>query len=167
MKILYLHGLESRLSPEKREVLEKYGEVVAPDVDYHQDPKAIENLLKKYAGLNIDAVVGSSMGGFAGYHISNRLDRPALLFNPALKRRSVKQEIPLRISASTKLKQIIIGEKDEVVKPSETLEFISSELDRGSEYYIHLRRDMEHRTPVEIFEEELDSFFAKIRNRQQ
>lgn len=167
MKILYLHGLESKLSPEKREILEKYGEVVAPDVDYYQDPKAIENLLKKYAGLNIDAVVGSSMGGFAGYHISNRLDRPALLFNPALKRRSVKQELPAEISASKKLKQIIIGEKDEVVKPAETLEFISSELYRGSEFYIHLRPGMEHRTPVEIFEEELDSFFAKIRNQQQ
>lgn len=163
MNILYLHGLESKLSPEKRNLLEKYGEVYAPDVDYYKDPKAIENILKKYAGLDIDAVVGSSMGGFAGYYISDELDRPALLFNPALKSRSVKQEFPDGGSASKSFKQLVIGARDEVVMPGDTLSFISTKLNVGTEYFFHIRPEMEHRTPVEIFEEELESFFTKLK----
>ncbi len=34
MTILYLHGLESKLSDVKRVVLEKFGTIIAPDMDY-------------------------------------------------------------------------------------------------------------------------------------
>ena len=71
MNILYLHGLESKLSERKRDVLAKYGTVTAPDLDYHNDPDAVLNLIANYKNSKFDVVMGSSMGGFAGYHIAN------------------------------------------------------------------------------------------------
>ena len=48
MTILYLHGLESKLSPEKRELLETYGSVLAPDMDYKANPNMITTLQQEY-----------------------------------------------------------------------------------------------------------------------
>jgi len=44
MNILFLHGLESKLSEPKRAILEVYGTVIAPDIDYKSDPNVIQNL---------------------------------------------------------------------------------------------------------------------------
>ena len=94
MKILYLHGLESKLSQEKRAVLERFGEVLAPHLDYYNNPETIESILNNYEKEGIDVVIGSSIGGFAAYYVSTVLKKPALLFNPALRKRSVEQSIP-------------------------------------------------------------------------
>lgn len=85
MNILYLHGLLGRLNDEKREVLENHGKVFAPDIDYQNDLNTIAHLVKTFAEQEeeINVVIGSSMGGFAGWYVSNSLKRPALLFNPA------------------------------------------------------------------------------------
>src|SRR5690625_3209517 len=66
MNILYLHGLESKLSAEKREILKPYGNIFAPDLDYHKNPNSIESIIKDHETTPIDVVIGSSMGGFAG-----------------------------------------------------------------------------------------------------
>lgn len=162
MNILYLHGLDSKLSPEKREILEKYGKVFAPDLDYYQNPNAIETLLEMYADADINTVIGSSMGGFAAYHVSNALFRPALLFNPALKKRSVPQYIPSENNSHNNLKQIVIGQKDDVVSPADTLSFLSEDLSPVTNIYLHLVPRLGHRIPVELFEEEVESFFSKL-----
>ena len=94
MKILYLHGLESKLGQEKRAILEIFGDVSAPDLDYFNNPEAIESILNTYEKEGIEVVIGSSMGGFAAYYVSTILKKPDLLFNPALRKRSVKQSIP-------------------------------------------------------------------------
>src|SRR5690554_4666971 len=94
MNILYLHGLDSSLNDEKRAILEKYGKVYAPLIDYREDANRVVFLIDEFKDKDIDVVIGSSMGGFAGYYIADALQRPALLFNPALAYRSVRQEIP-------------------------------------------------------------------------
>ena len=162
MNILYLHGLDSKLSQEKRDVLEKYGKVFAPDLDYYNNCNIIEWVLETYSGIDINTIIGSSMGGFAGYHISNVLFRPALLFNPALKRRSVHQELPRDINEYNNLTQIIIGQRDQVVLPSDTLSFLSENFNPVTDIYLRLVPRLEHRIPVELFEEEVDSFFGKL-----
>ena len=53
MNILYLHGLESKLSLPKKEILEKYGTVAAPDMDYFANPKMIEWLINEYKNKEI------------------------------------------------------------------------------------------------------------------
>lgn len=162
MNILYLHGLDSKLSPEKREVLKKFGKVYAPDLDYYKDANAITTILNFYPDVEINTVIGSSMGGFAGYHVANSLFRPALLFNPALKKRSVPQEIPTVSDSWNNLKQIVIGQKDEVVSPQETLSFLSEGFNPVTELYVRLVPQLGHRIPVELFEAEVESFFEKL-----
>ena len=162
MNILYLHGLESKLNEAKRVRLQKYGKVFAPNIDYYNIPNAIEWVLGKYADTKFGAVIGSSMGGFAGYYISNRLDVPALLFNPALKTRTTYQQVPeLNLHASA-FKQLVIGQRDPVVNPPDTLNFLGEHLDRRSALYMHLRPEMEHRVPLDCFEQELKVFFKRI-----
>ena len=164
LNILYLHGLDSKLSPEKRAVLEKFGDVFALDLNYYEDPDAIETILKNSPADGIDAVIGSSMGGFAGYHVSNALDRPALLFNPALARRSVAQNIP-EIATNNSLKQIVLGQVDEVIAPVDTLEYLSGDFNSETDLYLRLVPGLGHNIPVPLFEQEVRSFFEKLRHQ--
>ncbi|GAB2771405.1 YqiA/YcfP family alpha/beta fold hydrolase [Salinimicrobium soli] len=162
MNILYLHGLDSKLSPEKRLVLEKFGKVYAPDLDYYTDENAIQTILNYYPNLEIDVVMGSSMGGFAGYHVANIIDRPALLFNPAVAKRSVKQHIPDFGEKFNKLKHIVIGQIDDVVEPKDTLNFLLSHFNPVTDLHLHLVPELGHNIPVPFFEEEVTSFFSKL-----
>ena len=162
MNILYLHGLDSKLSAEKRGILETYGKVFAPDLDYYQDSNAIETILELYPDVDINTVIGSSMGGFVAYHVSNALFRPALLFNPALRKRSVPQNIPGDNNDYNNLKQIVIGQKDEVVSPADTLSFLSEDFNPVTDVHLHLVPRLGHRIPVKLFEEEVKSFFKKL-----
>ena len=70
MNILYIHGLNGSLSPEKQVFLERYGNVEAPSLDYENNPDSIIWLYNHYKDAKIDVIIGSSMGGFAGYHLS-------------------------------------------------------------------------------------------------
>ena len=164
MNILYLHGLDSKLSDEKKAVLEKFGNVYAPDLNYYEDPDAIETILDYYPDVEINAVIGSSMGGFAGYYVANALDRPALLFNPALVKRSVHQNIPEKKNSYNSLKQIVLGQQDEVVDPADTLKFLSKNFNSVTNFYLHLVPQNGHNIPVPLFEEEVSSFFEKLKN---
>jgi len=48
MNILYLHGLNGSLKPKKRNILEAYGTVFAPSIDYQNNPNAILWLYDSY-----------------------------------------------------------------------------------------------------------------------
>tara|TARA_Y100000815_G_C13243515_1_gene462740 strand:- start:401 stop:913 length:513 start_codon:yes stop_codon:yes gene_type:complete len=162
MNILYLHGLESKLSERKRDVLAKYGTVTAPDLDYPNDPDAVLNLIANYQNSKFDVVMGSSMGGFAGYHIANAFSLPALLFNPALVKRSVPQNIPETEISDSGCRQIVLGGQDTVVNPADTLNYIGKDFGGGLDYHLHLKHNMAHRVPMEVFEEEVESFFQHL-----
>ena len=155
MNILYLHGLDSRLNAEKRSILEKYGTVYSPKIDYKKEKKNIEKLLKDFEDRSISVVIGSSMGGFTGYYLANELQVPALLFNPALAYRSVHQDIPNLVKTKSGFKYLVLGAKDEIVKPKDTLEFIGNSLGMDK-YRIDIRQDLAHRIPVNIFEEKVN-----------
>lgn len=162
MNILYLHGLDSSLNDEKRTILERFGTVFAPTIDYRNNPNTIKQVYEKFKNHDpeINVVIGSSMGGFAGYYISEVLNRPALLFNPALASRSVSQEVPDTIISSLNLKHIILGAKDNVVDPNKTLQFLSKIT--LAEYRIHTLLNLGHRIPVAVFEEAVEEFFSEL-----
>lgn len=162
MNIIYLHGLDSKLSPEKRTILEKFGKVYAPDLNYYEDQTAINTILEYYPGVEIDVVMGSSMGGFAGYHVANILNRPALLFNPALKKRTVIQKIPANQNSYNSLKQIVIGQIDEVVDPRDTLDFLQDDFNSVTHLHLHLVPQLGHNIPIAFFEEEVTSFLNQL-----
>ncbi|MDN6280676.1 MAG: hypothetical protein L0J45_06700 [Psychroflexus sp.] len=162
MNILYLHGLNGSLTQEKREILEAFGQVFAPTIFYEESKTVISDLKSEYANQEIDFVIGSSMGGFAGFHLATAFQKSALLFNPALAGRSVQQEVPLYESSKRSLKHIILGAKDDIVNPSETLAFLSNKLKTNTAYSINYRLDLAHRIPIDIFEEEVEAFFKHL-----
>lgn len=162
MKILYIHGLNGSLSPEKRALLEPYGEVFAPAIDYQSDAHAIASISTAFKAQSISVVIGSSMGGFTGYYVSNIMQCPALLFNPALAQRSVPQTIPEIKNNTSPFKQIVIGTQDDVVNPKQTLKFLSDTLIDHPEYKIHIHNHLAHRIPLEVFEEEIELFFKSL-----
>ncbi|MGO1752549.1 MAG: YqiA/YcfP family alpha/beta fold hydrolase [Psychroflexus sp.] len=162
MNILYLHGLKGNLTQEKREILEAYGHVHAPTISYEDDKNVITNLKNEFSQHSIDFVIGSSLGGFAGFHLANIFQKSALLFNPALASQSVQQEVPEYVSNKRNLKHVVLGAKDEIVNPSETLSFLSNHLKTNTAFTINYRLDLAHRIPVEIFQEEVELFFKHL-----
>lgn len=162
MNILYIHGLDSSLSQEKRFVLERYGNVQAPSIDYENNPNSIIWLFNQYKDAEIDVIIGSSMGGFAGYHLSKLLQVPSLLFNPALAYRSVFQNVPNTPETNHSTIHVIIGSKDETVDPKNTLNFLGDVLMLPQDYKLSIRHNLQHRIPAAVFEKEVSLFFKDL-----
>lgn len=158
MTILYIHGLNGSLTPEKRVILERYGKVESPSIDYENNPDSISDLYDQFKNTEFDLIMGSSMGGFVGYHLSKLLQLPALLFNPALPERSVPQNTPETPETNNASIHIVLGSKDEVVDPKKTLYFLGDLLKQEQDYKISIRHDLEHRIPLDVFEEEVMRF---------
>ena len=162
MNILYLHGLESKLSKKKRQVLEKHGQVFAPDIHYSIEHIQSQQILQNYSGTEFNVIIGSSMGALNAYIISDWIGRPSLLFNPPLSRYPRNLILPkekyLKTASS---KQILLGGKDEVVDPRETLVFLKDHL-QEDELEIKIDLFLGHRIPLDLFEEQVSTFFSKI-----
>lgn len=172
MKTLYLHGLDSFLSDEKRVILEKYTtNLIAPSIDYRQDPYVIQTLLERHKNDKIELVIGSSMGGLTAYYLSWFWQVPCLAFNPALPYRSTIQELPtLPMSVNNeknprqKYLRVILGRHDDVIKPFDTLPILMTDITEQEPLSIHLRNDLAHQIPFSVFDEELNYFFEKVRS---
>lgn len=162
MNILYLHGLESKLSEEKRKVLEPFGTIIAPDMDYYANPKMFQWLYETYKNEEIDCIIGSSMGGFMGYYLAMAFNCKSLLFNPALSQRSVLQEIPenLKPKAQTNY-QLVLGWEDTIVPAKETINFIKQNGFSNINYKLELAPNLAHRIPVEVFKGRVECFFKE------
>jgi hypothetical protein len=164
MNILFLHGLESKLSPAKRVILETYGTVMAPDLDYKSNPDAIQNLYDEFKNQNINTIIGSSMGGFAAYHLASSLGIYALLYNPALPyRNSVVQNIPLDLPKKrSPLMRIVLGGQDDVIKAKDNLAFLAQNFSDLKECTIQIINELAHQIPVAIFEKQTEYFFQQL-----
>jgi predicted esterase YcpF (UPF0227 family) len=159
MRILFLHGLEGELSEEKRALLSEYGDVFSPKMDYRSDSSMIETLAERFGRETIDVVIGSSMGGFAGYYLSRLLSTPCLAFNPALPYRSVVQYVPAALSARQHYLQVVLGSQDNVIIADDTLNFLNRNQLIAENARVHLISDLAHRIPVTIFDQETKIFF--------
>lgn len=164
MNILFLHGLESKLSDPKRAILETYGTVIAPDIDYQSNPNTIQNLYDEYQNQDINVIIGSSMGGFAGFHLANSIGVCALLYNPALPyRNSVVQNIPSDLPThQSPLLRFVLGGQDEVIKAKDNLAFLSQNCSDLKDCSIEIINELAHQIPVPIFEEQTEAFFERL-----
>lgn len=163
MNILFLHGLESKLNPEKRLILERFGNVIAPDLDYHSNPNIFQSLLQLKEENNFDVVIGSSMGGFMGYYLANTIKCPALLFNPALPHRPVPQNIPkLNPINTASLLHFALGGKDDIIEANDNLNWIAQNRLPDTDIRISIHNQMGHQTPLATFEIEVLAFFQQL-----
>lgn len=126
MKVIYIHGLDSIPNPEKLAILEDIGlEVVSPFIDYDKEQDTVYERVKAFAvDENIDAIIGSSMGGFIGFWLGRDLNIPALLFNPALFFESMQQFIPVIEEDINAPAYVCLGEKDQRVDPVEVRKYL-------------------------------------------
>jgi predicted esterase YcpF (UPF0227 family) len=164
MNILFLHGLESKLSPEKRAILEKYGNVIAPDLDYKSNPNMIQHLYDTYQTQDINAIIGSSMGGFAAYHLSNSLGVCALLYNPALPHRNdIEQIIPATLPVSNSaFIRIVLGAQDPIIKAKDNLNYLAQHSNPTTDYDITIKKELAHQIPIEVFAHQTKTFFEQL-----
>ena len=164
MNILYLHGLESKLNPAKRKVLERFGKVLAPEIDYGSAYLQPERILNAIPDTEINVVMGSSMGALNAYAISDLIGRPALLFNPPLGKYGnpgpAPEYIPKYIRTSA-FKQLLLGGSDEVVDPAATLAYLGNRLQK-EELHLSIDPKLGHRIPLQLFEEQVSSFFSRL-----
>lgn len=160
MTILYLHGLESKLSTEKENILKEFGNSIVPDMDYYSNPKMFNYLYETYCNTKIDCIIGSSMGGFMGYYLAMAFNCKALLFNPALTYRSVLQEIPEKLQPKNNTHyQFALGWEDTLVLATKTLEFLNTNASKDTAYTINLIPNLEHRIPISVFKKQVHAFF--------
>jgi hypothetical protein len=161
MNILYLQGLIGNLKDEKRDILEKYGKVFAPDIDYNLKHIRPELILESLKGIEINVVIGSSMGALNSYLISDSIGRPALLFNPPLAKYVDNNQIRAYYLKGSSFKQIVLGGVDDVVDPKETLNFLANHIQKEA-LDINIVPSLGHRIPTELFEAQTKIFFSKL-----
>lgn len=168
INILYLHGLQPGIqkvpiSSEKRTILEEYGTVLAPEIDYHTNPNCFEWLENNYKEESIEMIIGTSMGGFMAYYLSLKWQKPCLVFNPALPGRNVHQELPKMINKNrTECLQVVLGGQDDIINPGYNLIFLAQNTEKTDNISIHIRRGLAHQIPVEVLEEEMKFFALKL-----
>ncbi|MFK8296287.1 YqiA/YcfP family alpha/beta fold hydrolase [Capnocytophaga canimorsus] len=160
MKILYLHGLDSFLQDDRRAVLQQYATIDAPVLDYKNTPNLFEKLQETYH--DADAIIGSSAGGLVTYYLAQALQKPCLLFNPAITFRS-EMPIATRFNRSyTQYMQIVIGLQDEVLPSWQSLELLRNDISENQNIEIHLINKMGHSYPIDIFRKETEFFIKMI-----
>jgi len=151
MRILFLHGLESKPGCEKVQLLQSLGHIVqSPKIEYRDD-KSYENLYKLTRHNNYDVIIGSSMGGWFAWNLGKELGIPVLLLNPAVHSRSIDIDIePVRESKPSKV-FLALGLYDDVIDPNTTLEWLRNH-DRLDWNPNNCKMgDYGHRTSVERF----------------
>lgn len=164
MNILFLHGLESKLSNPKRDILETYGTVIAPNLEYKSNSNMIQTLYDEFQNQNIDVIIGSSMGGFTGFYLAKSFGIGGLLYNPALPyRNSVTQNIPSYLpTKQSPLLRIVLGGRDDVVKAKDNLAFLSQNVNDLRDCTIEIVNDLAHQIPIDVFEEQTENFFQQL-----
>ncbi|MCB0471983.1 MAG: hypothetical protein KDC56_02870 [Flavobacteriaceae bacterium] len=160
-KTLYIHGLNVLLSDEKRALLSKFTEVVAPVMDYRANPSAYYDLFSIAKEEKVDIIIGTSMGGCMGYHLSLHLGLPALLFNPALPFRSVSIELPTQEKIRDTYLRVIIGGQDDIIDPIQNVDWLFAH-EKG-DMDIRWRNTLGHLIPSDVFMEEIALFYRDNR----
>jgi len=145
MKISYIHGLESDpIGPKSTWLNDKFDTYI-PSVNYN-DPSSFEKILNGCKGSNL--IIGSSMGGYFAYLISQHLGIPTLLFNPAVIDRNVEPTIIESDNPKRAKHNVYLGKKDNVIKGSKVKKWFSN---NGIGSFSYNRYDEGHRVPYEDF----------------
>lgn len=159
--IRYFHGLDSYLSVEKKAILEKFGNVVAPVFKYKEDG-VFQTIINSFDEILPNTVlIGSSFGGYVASVNSAAFDLPCLLFNPALKYREeervLSEPFPNNIQSQS---YVVLGRKDDVVPCEDNLKFVDKYFKSNTKIFIE--EDLAHRIPVDIFKKHVEAFFTLI-----
>lgn len=156
MKITYFHGRGESFDETKYKILSKFGdEVLYPDINFND-----KNLISNFSqSIEPSLIVGSSMGGYIGYHVSNMLSCPALLINPSIFFKSGAEFRPNDNIRIDQRKHFIISQKDEIIDIKRTLKFLNEFNFKDDSIKIH-----NELISLDVFEKEFNVFREKYIN---
>ena len=161
LKGVYLHGYQGYVTDEKKDFLNQFGDVYAPNIDYDQNPMILFDLYEKYKNEEIDFVAGTSLGGILIFHLAMILNKPCLLLNPAVTAMDqIKSFIPENAYnlIPNKKVNVVIGMKDTIVDPTKQLLFFNNYTDDLNLIDIKIKEDLDHFIPYDLFVELFQDF---------
>jgi esterase/lipase len=164
--ILYIHGWES--SPHKDRIEMMIGicpglTVIAPTFDYKEKP-VWDELCDTMETKKPDAIIGFSMGGYLGYHLSNKYKVHALLYSPAIVRNQDGSSPPLEFQPVPKEVRTLppFKERIAVISPNDNmLNYADLKKALEGKLEVIIDPDMEHRTPKWALEKYFKVFAEK------
>jgi predicted esterase YcpF (UPF0227 family) len=144
---------------QKTEWLNEKHLVFNPVLNYNDNSETIfKDLELILEQNNVDLIIGSSMGGHLGFHLSNKFNTPSLLFNPSLEENSIEKPKVDEVENLTIKHTIVLGKYDDIVIPSDTLKF----LENKKANFIHTFGEHKHRTPLEIFKKHFSLHYSSV-----
>ena len=146
MKITYIHGLESPSIGPKSTWLHDVSYAYIPSVNY-KDPSSFERILNGCKGSKL--IIGSSMGGYFSYLISQHLGIRTLLV--------------IRESDNPKRAKHIVylGKNDNVIRGSKVKKWFSN---NGVGSFSYTKYDGGHRVPYDVF---IDAVSSVLKLKEQ
>lgn len=155
MKILFFHGLESKLPSSKAQWLQDQGhEVYALDMKYTQDD-AFSLALDCARSYKPDLIVGSSMGGYFATRVGTHIETKLVLLNPALHSRTREFDCGEDGDCISKA-WVLLGERDALIKPELSLDALN-QMGAKITYGSHA-----HQTPKEVFARYITSVMPEL-----
>jgi len=125
--VLYLHGLDSApVAPKTSAIADLGCSVIAPQLHYREVMGTYQRVKQLAQEFQVDWIIGSSLGGYTAFWLSQALQIPTLLFNPALAFRSMDPGLitePLGITYTRHV--IFLGMKDDTVNPAHTKKWLA------------------------------------------
>ncbi|HUH73054.1 MAG TPA: YqiA/YcfP family alpha/beta fold hydrolase [Chitinophagales bacterium] len=124
--VLYIHGFDSSPMAEKTSIIADLGyTVIAPKIHYKESKNTYQRLLHLAQEFNIEFIVGSSLGGYTAFWLSQELNVPTLLFNPSLAFQKIDPGlVHQNLSIINTRQSIFLGMKDETVHPTTTIDWL-------------------------------------------
>jgi len=155
LKALYIHGFDSFPVPEKIQILRNAGlEVIAPHLDYRNQPDLYQLLKEIVISENIEFLIGSSLGGFTAFWLAEDLGLPCLLFNPAMSFGDLfKKHLPEIPNHLCPARFVVIGAKDETVDPSTNQAFFENLTSESCHQRVIICQWLGHQIDFATFEE--------------
>ena len=158
--IAVYHGLGGEPATDRIELLKSIGfkNIIYPHINYELEwdldmcKSLVERELLKT--LNVDVVMGFSLGGHLSYILSEKTGKDLVLINPALDRSKTKLRIKyfdaeLPSTNPNNDVEVFFGENDNTVPMAPQMEILKNK-ERITSFII---RGMEHRTPIDKFAE--------------
>lgn len=161
--VLYIHGFESAPTPVKTSFIADLGfTVIAPQLHYEEVLGTYDRLMQLAQEFKVDWLIGSSLGGYTAFWLSQELEIPTLLFNPAL---PFSKRDPGIIQHNIEIKNlqqhIFLGLKDDTVNPIETKEWLTEKnIIQQMDIIEHPTNG--HQIPLNVFSEVVGTVAKKL-----
>jgi predicted esterase YcpF (UPF0227 family) len=162
--IVYFHGWGHAYNEAKAKILGKFNdEVYYPNIDYQNNRNLIHQYVNEIHSGRPTLLVGTSMGAYLAYHISNVLRCPALIINPTF---FYKSGAEFRPSSSylhnvDMNKDIILSGKDEELDHKRNIKFLK---EFGFDNQIKVVDGLTHQIPLDVFENYFSEFREKYKD---